>query len=78
MSNKKNKKVKGTRIGSNFLYIGLLISVLFNITALYNIRKIQEEMDFNHRWMIIKRIRAELIEARLKVIEKKLNIKYQP
>lgn len=71
---KKLKKSNTIRIKNNILQFGLLISLISNILILYRVYELEEQMKFNHRWMIIKRIRAELIEKRLYIIEKKLKL----
>ena len=73
----KLTKNNGTKIKNNSLQIALLISLILNALSIYRIYNLEEQMKFNHSWMIIKRIRAELIEERLTIIEKKLNIKHQ-
>lgn len=68
----KFKKNSGARLGGNILYIGLLVLLMFNLISLFRIYKLEKQMNFNYHWMIVKRIRAEIIEKRLDAIEKKL------
>lgn len=72
----KLMKNNGTKIENNSLQIGFFILLILNVLSICRIYNLEEQMKLNYQWMIVKRIRAELIEERLKVIEKKLNIKH--
>lgn len=58
------------KLKKNITYIGFFILLTLNIIALRQIYLLQKQMEFNYRWMIIKNIRAELIEKRLDQLEK--------
>lgn len=72
MKLKSNNSIK---ISNNILKVGLLVSLFLNMMSIYRIHFLENQMDFNYRWMIIKKIRAELIEKRLDELEKNIKVK---
>lgn len=67
MARLKNRRKFAMR---NIVYVGLLVSLFLNILSAYRIHSLEERMKINDQWMIVKKIRAELIEKRLDELEK--------
>ncbi len=54
-----------------FLQIAVLFALIGNLILLLHISRINDNLEFMYRWNIVKTIRANDFEARIKLLEQK-------
>lgn len=64
------------KVRNYILSIGLLVALITNMILFYHVYHIKEQLEFNHIWMVVKKLRADKLEFRIKRLEKKAGIKW--
>jgi hypothetical protein len=52
------------------LSAGLLVALLCNLLILYRIYNINDQLDLNYHWMIVKKLRADEHQSRIERLER--------